>query len=197
MGLSELGRLHASSVDWLASQQETGLVRSFAVPQNDPDYGCESDGTQQAGCRLSQRSFIYDDALAVLAFLGANRSDRARAILTQLAKLQSDDGSLPFSVDGYLGPVVDDYRRTGALAWVGYAAVQYEFKTRSGEFRPCAERIASYLQSLQVTQATAGSRSPPYEFHVWPAAGGTAWAAIVTGHPTMLWAADGWADQYA
>ena len=39
-------------------------------------------------------------------------------------------------------------------------------------------------------QTSAGSRSPPYEFHVWPAVGGTAWPAIVTGDPVMIWTAD-------
>jgi hypothetical protein len=102
---------------------------------------------------LEQRSFVYDDALAALAFLSASRGDRARAILTQLANLQSDDGSLPFSVDTYLGRVVDECRRTGALAWVGYAALRYEFEIGSDEFRPFAERLANYLQTLQVTQS--------------------------------------------
>lgn len=91
-----------------------GLVRSFAIPHDDPDYGHdEADAPSRADHRVEQRSFIYDDALAVLAFLGAGRGDRARAILTQLAKLQSDDGSLPFSVDTWLGCGADDSRRSG------------------------------------------------------------------------------------
>jgi hypothetical protein len=326
-----------NSTEWSDSQSYTGLVRSFSIPQDDADYGYDcSNPSHRAGYRMDQRSFVYDDALAVLAFLGANRADAARTILTQLARLQSTDGSLPFSVDDYLGHVADDYTRSGALAWVGYAAVQYEFETGSGEFRPLAEGIARYLESLQVTRAneysaddprygsvlggqgqydsgynyidapvtfastehnidayfffrdlgyltsrdaatgdqysrvaelikqslltrfwdaadqrfyqgvslggpdrglaldlsswgalllrlrlaenissdlasmqrlqavgpqggflqtTAGSRSQPYEFHVWPAFGGTAWAALVTGNSSMLWAPDGWPDQ--
>lgn len=68
-----------------------------------------------------------------------------------------------------------------------------------------AENISSDLASMQRLQAvdpqggflqtTAGSRSQPYEFHVWPAVGGTAWAALVTGNSSMLWAPDGWPDQ--
>jgi hypothetical protein len=174
----ELNGLYSSSVGWLASQQEraegygntcdeplystewgddplcAGLVRSFAIPQDDPDYGYHAgDGTHRVGSRLERRSFVYDDALAVLAFLSANRGERAHAILTQLANLQSDDGSLPFSVDSHLGHVADDYRRTGALAWVGYAAVRYEFEIGTDEFRPFAERLANYLQTLQVTRS--------------------------------------------
>ena len=170
-GPSALSRLRSSAIDWLAGQQDStscgasssfaGLVRSFSIPHNDPDSGHDRDGTPRPGCRLEHRSFVYDDALAVLAFLGADVADRARAILAQLAKLQSDDGSLPFSVDTYLGRVADDYRRSGALAWVGYAAVRYELKSGSDEFRPCAEGLADYLQTLQVTRANGHRTDDP------------------------------------
>lgn len=151
-----------NSTEWSDSQSYTGLVRSFSIPQDDPDYGYDGgDASRRAGYRMEQRSFIYDDALAVLAFLGANRAGAARAVLTQLARLQSTDGSLPFSVDDYLGQVADDYKRSGALAWVGYAAVQYEFETGSDEFRPLAEGIARYLESLQVTEANGYPSDDP------------------------------------
>ena len=39
-------------------------------------------------------------------------------------------------------------------------------------------------------QVTAGRRSLPYEFHVWPAVAGTAWAAIVEGDSSVLWRPD-------
>lgn len=44
-------------------------------------------------------------------------------------------------------------RRSGTIAWAGYAAVRYEQLTGDGRFRTFAERVAGYLLSLQVTTA--------------------------------------------
>lgn len=144
------GRVY-NSTEWSGSLAYKGLVRSFWIPQSDPDYGYVGDATHRSGYRLEQRSFLYDDALAILAYLQDGNATRARDVLTQLAQLQAGDGSFVFSYDTFLGRFADEYRRTGAMAWLGYAAVQYEIATGDRQFRNLATRLADHLTSLQVT----------------------------------------------
>lgn len=130
----------AAALDWLASQQDgtTGLVRSFAIPADDPDRG------------LAPLSFAYDDALAALAFTAGGETRRAARVLDGLQDLQAVDGSLPFAYDTAAGVVASELRRSGTLAWVGYAAVRYEQVTGDDQFRGLATGIADYLVTLQV-----------------------------------------------
>ena len=140
--------------EWLSSIPYKGLIRSFWVPQDDADYGYEgtAPSAYQPGYRIEQRSWIYDDALASLAFTQAGEPLRAEAILERLQDWQAPDGSLPFSFDVYVGQVAESYRRSGALAWVGTAAVEYERATSDTQFRSLAIGIADYLLSLQASK---------------------------------------------
>ena len=140
--------------EWPTSLPSKGLVRSFWVPQDDPDYGYEgtAPAAYQPGYRIEQRSWIYDDALAALAFVQDGEPQRAAAILERLRGWQAADGSLPFSLDVYVGQVAENYRRSGALAWVGTAAVEYERATGDAQFRPLATGIANFLLGLQVKE---------------------------------------------
>ena len=154
------GRI-VNSTEWAGSDGYLGLVRSFDIPQDDPDYGYEGDATKRSGYRLEQRSFVYDDALAVLAFDKAGRFPRAKAVLDALAAVQATDGSLPFSLDVFRGRVFEDYRRSGAIAWAGYAAVDYEEHTGDTSFRGFATKLADYLLTLQVTTANGFAPNDP------------------------------------
>lgn len=140
-----------SSTEWAADTSYQGLVRSFTIPFDDPAYGYEGDATQRTGYRLEQRSWMYDDAVAVLAFLSNDQPERARAVLANLSQVQQPDGSLPFSADVYRGQIYEVYVRTGALAWVATAALAYEQRTGDPAFRYLAQRTADYLLTLQVS----------------------------------------------
>lgn len=139
----------AAALGWLAGQQDarSGLVRSFAIPADDPDRA------------LAPLSFTYDDGLAAIAFTAAGDTRRAAQVLDGLEALQASDGSLPFAFDTASGTVVSELRRSGTIAWAGYAAVRYEQATGSGRYRAFAERVADYLGTLQVTVANGYATS--------------------------------------
>jgi hypothetical protein len=103
----------------------------------------------------SGRVAVYDSALVALVLLRAGQRERAARVLLGLAALQSDDGALPFS---FTLPVPDEgarYERSGAIAWVGYAAAEYLDADAGGPARDdvlrLAHRAAAYLLALQVT----------------------------------------------
>ncbi len=52
-------------------------------------------------------------------------------------------------------------RRSGTLAWAGYAAVRYEQVTGDDRFRPLATGIADYLVTLQVASWNGHAPSDP------------------------------------
>jgi hypothetical protein len=96
------------------------------------------------------QSYIYDQALAIIAFSKAKKKAKARELLKALEKLQLHDGSLYFSyyLDGSSPyPTEGDKRFAGAIAWVGIAASHYQSAFHSKEFKPFNEKILSYLQT--------------------------------------------------
>lgn len=122
------------AISWLAAQQDGQkqakypLVRSYYIPSGDP-YSVKELGNQ---------SWIYDDALAVIAFSIAGEQERAKNILIALQQLQNTDGSLDFSYDvndGQVGTI----KRSGSMAWVGYATAFYEKKFNDSQFKPFAQ----------------------------------------------------------
>lgn len=96
------------------------------------------------------QSYIYDQALAVIAFAKAKEKDKARSLLLGLESLQMKDGSLYFSyyMDGVSPyPIEGDKRFAGAIAWVALAASHYQHAFNSKEFKVFNYRILSYLRS--------------------------------------------------
>ncbi|WP_217921851.1 hypothetical protein [Miltoncostaea oceani] len=150
-----------NSSEWTGAPGIRGLPRSFQIPRDDPDYGYSGDETRRSGYRLEQRSFVYDAAVASLALTAAGRHDRAADILERLAALQGADGALAFSYDVFLGREADRYVRSGALAWVGTAAVEYELATGDRRFRPLAQGLARYLLGRQVTRENGFAADDP------------------------------------
>ncbi|TVT29292.1 hypothetical protein FO441_03135 [Salinicoccus cyprini] len=114
------------------------LIRSYHVPIDDP--------ASISG--VDSRSWIYDDALAVMAFSMAGDYGRASAILSSLTQLQNADGSFAFSYDIYTGPL-DVTKRSGSIAWVGDSVVKYEETFGDATYRGLALRIADYLLTQQ------------------------------------------------
>ena len=84
------------------------------------------------------QSYIYDQALGIIAFTNAGRQDDAKKLLTALRVLQHKDGSLYFSyyLDGSSPyPTEGDKRIAGAISWVALASVHYQAKFNSHEFK--------------------------------------------------------------
>ncbi len=97
--------------------------------------------------RLAQRSFVYDDALAVLWLTHDGDLDRARRVLATLAALQRPDGAWGFGFgagpeDGFYNAA---YVRTGTVAWVVYALAHYRVVSRDPQFDGVAERATRWL----------------------------------------------------
>lgn len=136
------GRVLAST-QWPAP--EAGLVRSFRLEQDDPLYGAEGDGG-----RTEWRSWLYDDAVAALAFTYGGRPAAARAILQRLAVLQAADGSFGFAFDAWRGLEVSGLRRTGAVAWAGYATLEYGRVTGDHAFDDLAIDLGDWVLGRQL-----------------------------------------------
>ena len=96
------------------------------------------------------QSYIYDQALAIIAFSRGKKATEARRLLKGLKSLQREDGSLYFSynLDGSSPyPLEGDRRIAGAISWVALAAAHFQKEFHSTEFREFNERILTYLKS--------------------------------------------------
>jgi hypothetical protein len=104
----------------------------------------------------------YDSALVILALLRSGERARAARVLQGLAALQSDDGAVPFSFTLSSPDEGRGYVRSGAIAWIGYAAAEYLDAERGGPARDVAfalaHRAAKYLLA-HVVSAPGDPRS--------------------------------------
>lgn len=94
------------------------------------------------------QSYIYDQALAIIAFTKHGEQKTARKLLRAISNLQRQDGSLYFSyyLDGKSPyPEEGDKRFAGAIAWVALAAVTYQKEFKSDEFVNFNSLILEYL----------------------------------------------------
>jgi hypothetical protein len=127
---------HASAA---ATTQKLQLVRSFEIPDDDP-----------SAVRLANRSWTYDSAIAVLAFLADGDRSQAVQLLDQLAALQRTDGSIDYSFNVATGES-DPLFRSGAIAWIGYAAAQYDLTQSSTRYDGLTAGAARWLMARQLT----------------------------------------------
>jgi hypothetical protein len=96
------------------------------------------------------QSYIYDQALAVIAFSKAGDRVTARKLLKGLTSVQLKDGSLYFSynLDGSSPyPAEGDRRFAGAIAWVALAATHYQSEFQSKEFVSFNLKILHWLRT--------------------------------------------------
>ena len=132
---------------WLAIHQNprTGLVISF-----------EGDG------EVADWAFIYDQSLAIQAYLILSDFVRAKKVLTFFArKADRQDGlfynayytkdSNPAEFTVHCGPNI----------WLGIAIIQYGEKTKDNSFLKLAEEIAQSIISLQDKDKDGGIRGGP------------------------------------
>ena len=103
------------------------------------------------------RVATYDSALVALVLIRAGDRERASRVLEALLGLQEKDGGLPFSFTLPAPDPASRYERSGAIAWVGYAAAEYLDSDRGGPRREIAfslaHRAAAYLLAHQVNRA--------------------------------------------
>lgn len=105
----------------------------------------------QATTSLARRSYLYDNALALLWFAWNGQYGRARALAQTLRFLQLDDGSWGYSF--HLDNPQDHhtrYIRSGAVAWAAHALAY--FGTQFGEPAALlsAQRAARFLESMRL-----------------------------------------------
>ncbi len=156
------------AVEWLKDQivpnsivPEPGpnrrrLMLSYLLSPDDPAYPY-----------IYSRSFIYDDALGVIAMTMAGEYRIAEYVLSALTRLIREDGSFWFTYNTSNNwPSEEDHEgaliRMGAIAWVGYAATFYlnahlrmdqdflETDFLAKDFLDMAEKIARYVLNHQI-----------------------------------------------
>jgi hypothetical protein len=113
------------------------------------------------------QSYIYDQALAVIAFSKHGDQKSAQNLLLALSKLQRKDGSLYFSY--YLNgespyPIEGDKRYAGAIAWVALAAITYQSSFKSKQFISFNSKILEYLASEMRATSIDGKKLKALRF---------------------------------
>jgi hypothetical protein len=116
-------------------------------------------------------AFLYDQALAVIAFSNAGDRTSAERILNALAALQDASGAWFFSYveDGTLAEPGVDRRIAGANAWMAIALTAYQQAFLSTRYLAMSTRLHDYLRGeiVSVTikgTAQAGIRFAPTDY---------------------------------
>lgn len=107
------------------------------------------------------QSYIYDQALAVIAFTKARDQISAQVLLKGLSSLQMPDGSFYFSyfLDGSSPyPEAGDKRIAGAMAWVALSATHYQHAFKSKEFYSMNFKLLSFLEK-EIVSVKVNDRS--------------------------------------
>jgi hypothetical protein len=113
------------------------------------------------------QSYIYDQALAIIAFSNHGDQKNAKSLLSGLRKLQNNDGSLYFSyyMDGKSPyPTEGDKRFAGAIAWVAMAASTYQKSFHDREFFKFNLALLDYLSKQMQTADINGHQVSAVRF---------------------------------
>jgi len=131
-----------AQINWLIGMQDlhdTGLLESH-----------ENDGKENA--------YIFDQALAIIAFTQANELNRAKDILNVMQSLQRDDPNGAWYL-AYRANVADPewppgdcyFYRTGPIAWMVIAINFYECRTGDTNYANMARRALAWLDRMRNT----------------------------------------------
>jgi hypothetical protein len=105
----------------------------------------------QAEASLGQRSFVYDDALALLWFAWTGQQDLAGGLAETLIYLQNPDGSWGFSFDTNQAENYHaSYVRNGAVAWAAHALGYFGRRFAKPRAIRAASRGASFLRRMRL-----------------------------------------------
>jgi hypothetical protein len=102
---------------WLMGQVTNGIIASYSIPSSDPFYGL-----------MSQRCYLYDQALALLASLAyrATKPQDCQTLATGLVGLAAN-GVFPFAVSVASGQPFDTQYRNLTQSWCLIALTLYQF----------------------------------------------------------------------
>jgi hypothetical protein len=121
---------------------------------------------------LTDIAFVYDNALAIIALLGAGEGASARALGDGLLYAQEHDGTYTdgrlrqayhtktFVNDSGTAPVGSDYGLSGTavgdMAWAGIALARLARATGIGRYRTGAIKIADWIQTNTYSELRFG-----------------------------------------
>jgi hypothetical protein len=111
----------------------------------------------EPGDPVRNRSFLYDDALALLWLTAAGDENQARDLAAALVALQNDDGTWGFSVSVEEGFYNAGYVRMGTVAWVTHALAHYARRFVDPPAGAAAERGGRALLAARRADAPAGA----------------------------------------
>lgn len=120
---------------WVHTLEYPLLLRSYRIPKP-PETPVLTYNA------LIDRTFLYDQAVGVCAFVAQDHPDRHR-LTAGLCQAIGAGGELPFAVNRLSGVAADAYYRTGSSAWVMYALAFYLSKNPQGS---AATTAAAKLQ---------------------------------------------------
>ena len=139
----------------------SGLLRSFNVPAADAGQ-TTAEVYYDA---FNDTCFLYDQAVALIAFLQLGERDAARKLVDAILAAQNPDGSFPFANHQSI-PFEHNtgFIRIGAVAWVCYAlllAEQPEFRDWFGPgnahaVRRCLDFLQTHRNSLGLLNGGKG-----------------------------------------
>lgn len=111
--------------------------------------------------------YLYDQALAVIAFSRAGERGAARRVLRALEERQLDTGAWPFMFDrnGDAKGAAEQRRYSGAVAWVVMATNTYRAQTNSPRFDRMATRALEHLHRLIASVEHRGVSSRAVRFN--------------------------------
>jgi hypothetical protein len=96
------------------------------------------------------QSYLYDQALAIIAFTRAGEQANAKKLVHALEQLQNADGTWYFSyyLDGKSPhPEEGDMRPHGAIAWAALAILTYENASKDLSYRKVWKKTLTHLES--------------------------------------------------
>ncbi|HJU04876.1 MAG TPA: hypothetical protein VJ692_06950 [Nitrospiraceae bacterium] len=158
------------SLEWLRAQIVPNTQIPAPTPQRRGLMLSYAAGTELPSTPAHRKCFVYDAAVASIAFGMAGDWSRASMVLQALARAQRSDGSFWFSYNvENTWPEDGDHDmaivRAGATAWVGYAFAFYVETRPAGtdarlmreraSLLDTARRVADFLLTLRVTEKTA------------------------------------------
>jgi len=101
--------------------------------------------------------WIYDAALAAIAFLSWHQPETAAELLEGLEHLQEPDGGWVFSYQPDQARALGTKRYVGSMVWIVMAANFYTAETGADRFGTMARRGLDYINRFRVTDSTAGA----------------------------------------
>src|SRR5690606_20394530 len=74
---------------------------------------------------FASKNYLYDAGLALISFVGTNKTKDADRIAKRIIKSQFENGSFPVSTNHINPTGADAYLRSGAVCWVAYSLGYY------------------------------------------------------------------------